>query len=49
MTDDHERDTWTRRPGMTKQDKLEQIRSMRAALQGKETNSEQHEPRRPGS
>jgi hypothetical protein len=45
MTDDQERDTWARRPSMTKQDKLEQIRSMKAALQGKETNSEQHEPR----
>jgi hypothetical protein len=42
-TDERERDTWTRRSPMTKQEKLEQIRQMRAELQTetkKESNSE---------
>jgi hypothetical protein len=37
MNDDHERDPWHRRPSMTKEEKLEQIRRMKAALQGEST------------
>jgi hypothetical protein len=33
-TDDPERDTWHRRPSMTKEEKLEGIRRMRAELRG---------------
>jgi hypothetical protein len=47
--DERERDQYRPPRFMTKQEKLEQIRSMKAALQGKENNSEQHEPRRAGS
>jgi hypothetical protein len=38
---DTERENWTRRPPMTKQDKLEQIRKMKAELAGepKESNT----------
>jgi hypothetical protein len=34
QTDERERDTWTRRPPMTKQEKLELIRQMRTELHG---------------
>ena len=43
QTDELERDTWTQRRPMTKEDKLENIRRMRAELHGETTTKESNE------
>jgi hypothetical protein len=40
VNEDHERDTWSRRPPMTKQEKLEEIRKIRAVLHGGQKENE---------
>ena len=41
QTDERERDTWSRRPPMTKHEKLEEIRRLRETLQGTKPKVEQ--------